>query len=137
MSTEANIAFVQKAYADYRAGNIKAIMDTLADDIEWIMPGKSLPSSGTFHGKAGVARFLEITKETWSSLSLEPRQYIASGDTVAVVGTVSATARSTGRSLTTDWVMLWKIRDGKLASFQEMTDTLAAAEALKPHAATA
>ena len=58
MSTQANIAFVQKAYADFLAGDIASILAALTDDIEWITPGKGIPTEGTRHGKAEVAKVL-------------------------------------------------------------------------------
>jgi len=49
---------------------------------------------------------------------------------VAVMGSYTAIARVTGNSVSSEWTMVWKIRDGKLAWFREFTDTQALAEAL-------
>src|SRR5690348_16422934 len=115
MSTQPNIAFVQKAYADFLAGDIASILAALTDDIEWTTPGRGVPTSGTRHGKAEVAEFFQKVAETWNFTAFEPREYIASGDMVAAIGSYTAIARATGRNVTSEWVMVWKIRDGYLA----------------------
>ena len=137
MSTEANIAFVKKAYADFQTGDIAAILDSLSDDIEWITPGKGLPTAGVRHGKAEVAAFFQAVNATWDMTVFEPKQFIASGDMVASVGSYTAVSRATGNAATADWVMLWVIRDGKLTWFKELTDTLALSDALAANAVAA
>jgi hypothetical protein len=135
MSTEANIAFVKKAYADFLAGNIPAILSALSDDVDWITPGTGLPTSGARHGKAEVKGFFEAVSATWEFTNFQPRDYIASGDMVTATGSYSAISRATGRTVTAEWVMLWKIQNGKLTWFREFTDTQALAEALTARAA--
>ena len=50
-------------------------------------------------------------------------QYIAQGDQVAVVGEYSAKVTTTGRSITSDWVMVFTFRDGRMVRFREWTDS--------------
>jgi ketosteroid isomerase-like protein len=135
MNTQPNIAFVQKAYADFLAGDIGSILAALTDDIEWTTPGKGVPTEGARHGKAEVAKFFQAVAETWNFTAFQPREYIASDDTVAVIGSYTAIALATGNSMSSEWVMVWKIRDGKLARFREYTDTQALAEAVSVRAA--
>jgi ketosteroid isomerase-like protein len=82
-----------------------------------------------------VAQFFQTVAETWNFTAFEPREYIASGDMVAVLGSYTAIARATGRTVSSEWTMVWKIRDGKLAWFREFTDTQALAEAVVARAA--
>jgi uncharacterized protein len=91
--------------------------------------------SGTYRDKADVAKFFQLAAETWDFQAFEPRDYIASGDQVAVCGSYTATARSTGRQVTSDWVMVWKFRDGRVTNFQEYNDTLATYDAATARAA--
>ena len=95
MTTQANVAFVQKAYADFLAGDISSILAALTDDIEWITPGKGVATEGVRHGKAEVAKFFEAVAATWKFTAFQPREYIASDDTVAVIGSYTAIARAT------------------------------------------
>jgi uncharacterized protein len=130
MNTEANVAFVKKAYADFLAGNIPAVLSVLSDDVDWTTPGTGIPTAGARHGKAEVKAFFEAVAATWEFTSFQPHEYIASGDIVTVIGAYTAIARATRRTVTSEWVMLWKIQNGKLTWFREFTDTQALAEAL-------
>ena len=134
---QANIEIVKSAYAAFGRGDIAAILGLLADDVVWITPGAGLPTEGTRHGKAEVASFFEADVATWNFTGFEAHEYVASGDVVVAIGSVSAIARSSGRELATDWVMVWKICDGKVAYFREYIDTLALATALTACATTA
>ena len=129
MSTESNIQIVQKAYADFGRGDVPAILAVLDENVEWIIPGK-LPESGTWRRPAEVLKFFQSVGATWDFQAFEPRDFIASGDQVAAVGSYTATSRSTGRQVTAQWVMIWKFRGGKVTNFQEYTDTGAAERAL-------
>ena len=40
------------------------------------------------------------------------------------------TARKTGRRVGSDWVMMWKFKDGRVTHFQEFTDTAALLDAV-------
>jgi ketosteroid isomerase-like protein len=136
VSTESNIAIARKAYADFGKGDIASILAVLDDQVEWKSFGEEGPIA-TMHGKQGVARFFQLVAERWSFLAFEPREYIASGDRLAVVGHYTANSKQTGRQFDADWVMLWGFRNGKVTHFQEFTDTLAAMEAVAPHSASA
>jgi ketosteroid isomerase-like protein len=64
MNPEANIALVQKAYADFVAGDIPSIIAALSDEVEWINPGKGVPTGGIRHGKAEVSQFFDEVAKT-------------------------------------------------------------------------
>ena len=137
MSAEANVALIRQAYSDFKAGNLAAVLDNLTDDVQWITPGAGLPTAGRRHGKAEVAAFFQVLGQTWDLTAFEPRQFIASGDLVVALGSTSMVARATGKAASLDWAMVFQLRDGKVAVFQEMTDTLAAAQTLRAQTATA
>jgi ketosteroid isomerase-like protein len=135
MSTQTNIEIAKKAYADFKAGDIQSLLAVLSDNVEWTTPGEGLPTQGVRHGKAEVAKFFETVAATWSFNVFEPREYIASGDMLAVVGSYTATAQSTGKTVSSEWVMLWRFRDGQVAAFREYTDTQALVQAITPRTA--
>lgn len=130
MSAEENIRIAQKAYADFGRGDIPAVLDAVDENVEWVTPDIGLPPGGTYRGRAAVAQFFQQVGETWEFRAFEPREYIASGDRVAVQGSYAFTSRSTGRSASCDWVMVWKMRDGKVVQFQEYVDTAVLRDAL-------
>ena len=64
--------------------------------------------------------------------SFEPRDFIASGDKVIVLGGESGRVKSTGRTFDNDWAMVFIVDDGKISSFRSYEDTAAVAEAFGP-----
>lgn len=74
-------------------------MALVAEDIEWIIPGEDWPLAGTRHGHAGLADLLETASESIET-STEPREFVAQGDRVLVVGFARG-KRRTRRSRTT------------------------------------
>lgn len=135
MSSNENIQIVEKAYADFQRGDVSAVLAVLDENVEWVTPDIDLPTGGTWKGKSGVAEFFQKVGETWDFQSFEPKEYIASGDLVAVRGAYTAIARSTGRTVWCDWCMTWSVREGKVSRFQEYTDTAALRDAVTVRAA--
>ena len=128
--SQANIEIAKNCYDAFGRGDIPALLAALAKDVEWITPGDGIPTEGARRGPAEVGEFFEVVGSTWSFNSFEPREFIASGDTLVVVGRYAGLAKATGKPVASDWVMVWKIRDGKVTYFREFTDTLALANAL-------
>lgn len=93
-------------------------------------PGRGVPTEGTRRRAAEVARFFEIVGKTWNFTSFEPREHIASGDTVVVFGSYEGIARATRNPVASEWAMVWKMDGGKVAYFRELTDTEALASAV-------
>ncbi|HEY7336475.1 MAG TPA: nuclear transport factor 2 family protein [Bryobacteraceae bacterium] len=124
--SQQNIEIAKKGYADFQKGDIPSIIAVLDENIEWTTPGdESVDAAGTRRGKAGVQEFFQRVNEIWEFERFEPREYVAQGDTVVAIGHYAVKSRKTGRRTSADWVMVWKIRNGKLVNFKEYTDTLA------------
>ena len=60
-----------------------------------------------------------------------PRDFHASGDKVFVRGHYAWTIRKTGKSVSTEWLHIFTVHDGKLVNFEEFTDTAQFAEAMR------
>ena len=133
--SQTNIEIAKNCYAAFGRGDIASILSALADDIEWTTPGDGIPTAGTRRSVAEVGRFFEIVGATWDFTAFEPREYVASGDTVAVIGSYAATSLATGRRTASEWVIVWKMRNGKVTHFREFTDTQALAAAVGARAA--
>jgi hypothetical protein len=132
MSEQENVQRVPGVYAAFGRGDIPAFMDALSDDVEWIIPGPAdLPFVGTFHGKAGVQEWLGKTMEHLQFRALEPREFIAQGDNVAVLLHAELTITRTGREVSAAEVHLWTLRDGKVVRQQSFEDTAAFADAYR------
>ena len=129
MSAEENTRLAQSAYEAFGRGDVPALAELMADDIEWVDPGDpdENPLAGTYRGKEEVLGWFAKVAEQVDFSAFEPRDFIAQGDKVVSLVYVEATVRSTGRSMVQDEAHVWTFRDGKVARFQIYLDTAAAA----------
>jgi len=128
MSEAQNTKVVQDAYAAFGRGDIPALLGLMADGIHWrpvIGTASHVPFSGERTGKPGVAEFFKRVAETEDFQQFEPREFVAQGDTVVAIGHYRATAKATGRTFDSDFVMVFTLRDGKVVAFREFTDSAA------------
>ena len=126
MSEARNTQLVKDAYAAFQKGDIRTILDMLDENVEWhgvIGTEGVLPQAGRRRGRAAVAEFFRQVAESTTFETFEPREFIAQGDQVCVVGSYKGKANTTGETYATDWVMIFQVRDGRLASFREFTDS--------------
>jgi ketosteroid isomerase-like protein len=132
-SSAKNVTAVQGLYAAFLKGDIPAILAVLSPDVEWGEPDNPFnPAAGTRRGHPGFLEWLRLGKESEDILTLEPRQVLVDGETVAVVGYTKCLAKPTGRTYETDFVHVITFKDGKIVRFQEFFDTYAAGEAFRP-----
>jgi ketosteroid isomerase-like protein len=126
MSAERNTQVVKDAYAAFVRGDVAAILASVADDVEWEgVKGAEgvVPQAGVRHGRAAVAQFFQQVNDTIAFETFEPREYVAQDDVVVAIGRYSGKAKPTGRAVGGDFVMVFTIRDGKVARFREFTDS--------------
>jgi uncharacterized protein len=130
MSIEKNVQAVKDFFAAIGRGDKAALLALVAEDIEWIIPGEDWPLAGTRHGHAGLADLLETASKTMET-STEPREFVAQGDRVLVVGSARGKVKATNKAFEDDWIFAITVRDGKLTSIREYIDTQALARASK------
>ncbi len=129
MTIEDNIQVVKTAYAAFGRGDVPGLIAMLTDDVQWEAPGEGLMLSGKYRGRDGAAQFFQKLGQSLEMLAFEPREFVAQGDRVIVLGSEKVKIKSTNRTLAVDWVMVFTVRGGKVASFTEYTDTQAFATA--------
>ncbi|HWF39420.1 MAG TPA: nuclear transport factor 2 family protein [Candidatus Acidoferrales bacterium] len=134
MSEEANIQLIQEAYEAFSRGDIQGILNKVSSDVEWVAPPVE-PMAGTYRGRDGVGEFFRRVAANFEFTSFEPRDFVAQGDRVVVLGHYTANARNTGRTVDADWAMAFTVSNGQVSRFQEYTDTAAASTALSSVAA--
>ena len=132
MSTQDNLKTVQGIYTAFGQGNIPAILNVLADDVEFHQPpGGEPPFTGLYRGRDGAGNFFQSMVETVDVLAMEPQEFVAQGDTVVVLGHYRFRPKTTGIAYDTDWAMVWWFRDGKINKFQIHYDTATEAAAFQ------
>ena len=128
MSIETNIQTVKDFFAAIGRGDREALLALVTEDIEWIIPGEDWPLAGTRHGHAGLADLLETASRSIET-STEPREFVAQGNRVLVLGFASGRIKATNKTFEDHWVFAITVRDGKLTSIREYIDTQALARA--------
>lgn len=132
MSVQENTRLVQQAYESFQAGNIEALLSLLSDDVQWQLPEiENVPIAGRRQGPEQVAEFFATLANTQEVQAFEPQQFVAEGDQVVALGHYAWRIKSTGRMFESDWAHVFTVREGKIARFQEYTDTAAEASAYK------
>jgi len=124
MNEQDNLKIVQEGYGDFARGDVQTLLGKFAEDIEWVIPGsKNNPLTGTYKGRDRVGEFFRLLSDLTELSTFEPREFVAQGDKVVVLGRETGRVKSTGRTFQSDWAMSFTLRDGKIVRFQEYADT--------------
>ena len=126
MSIEKNIQIVKNFLAALGRRDKQGLLALSAEGIEWIIPGE-WPLAGTHRGHAGVADLFQKASEMVEISFLEPREFVAQGDRVLVVGFSRGRVKATNRTFEDHWVFAFTVRNGKVTNIREYIDTLAVA----------
>ena len=129
--SNANVSLVQSLYAAFRRGDIATIIAALAPDVVWRVNGRrsDFPLLGTWKGPKEVQDFFKGVAATETFSDFSPREFYAADDKVFAIGHYDLTHNGTGRKVSSDWVHIFAVRGGKVASFTEFNDTAQFAEA--------
>ena len=128
MSTEKNVQTVKDFFAAIGRGDKEGLLALVAEDFEWVIPGEDWPLAGTHRGHAGLTSLLQKVSEAVET-STEPREFVAQGDRVLVVGFATGRIKATNRTFEDHWVFAITVRDGKVTNIREYIDTQALARA--------
>ena len=128
MSTEKNVQTVKDFFAAIGRGDKEGLLALIAEDIEWIIPGEDWPLAGTHRGHAGLADLLQTASKSIET-STEPREFVAQGDRVLVVGFAKGKIKATNKTFEDHFVFAITVRGGKLTNIREYIDTQALARA--------
>jgi ketosteroid isomerase-like protein len=126
--SEQSVEVVKRAYAAFAEGDVPAVLGIFADDIEW-HEAEGMPYGGVYRGGEAVAQnvFGPISQDV-DGFALTPEEYMAAGDTVAVVVNYTGTGKATGKPLDLPVVHVWDIQGGRAVRFRQFADTVKFAE---------
>lgn len=126
--SEPSVEVVKGIYAAFAAGDVPGVLSAFADDIEWY-EAEGMPYGGLHRGGEAVAQnvFGPITEDV-EGFAVTPEEFIASGESVAVVARYTGTGRATGKPLDQTAVHVWDIEGDKIVRFRQFMDTVKFAE---------
>ena len=127
MGTPTEIA--KQGYAAFAGRDIPALLELLADDVEWRFfgsPQTGTPYGGTCKGKQQVAEFFGKLAQADEILEFEPREFLEGPQHVTVIGRIKGRALPDGKVHETEWVQVftWK-NDSKISRWIGTADTAA------------
>lgn len=133
MHEQENIAFIQKIYSAFSAGDVQTVLSNVSPTAEWVNYGsETVPYAGDFTGR--IPEFFQAIGQSTTGAKVVPDQFIAQDEKVVALARYTATVRNTGASIDTPLAHIFTIRDGKVTSWIGFSDSAAVAAA---HAGTA
>ena len=118
-----NVDLIKAGYADFLSGNIPAVVERFADDINFTIAGApEVPYAGTYRTRDELIGFFRNLDANVNISVFEPREYFADGDRVVALGHYQGEVRKSGQSFASDWAMAWTIRAGQIVGMQELVD---------------
>ena len=121
-----NVRVVQDLYSAFGRGDIAKVLGAFDAKIEWRQAESNpyQPSGKPWIGPDAVAQnlFARLGAE-WDGFTVHPKQFHDAGSTVVVEGRYTGKYKPTGKALDAQVCHVWRIRDGKIASFQQYVDT--------------
>jgi ketosteroid isomerase-like protein len=131
-----SVDVVRKGYDAFGRGDIPGLLALLDDQVVWTTPGPpEVPFAGTRRGPSAVAQFFQTLASVVDIVRFEPRQFIAQGNQVVVLGDDTAQVKATGTSLDFRWTHVFTVRNDKIVAFEEYGEMSAlVAELARAHA---
>jgi len=114
---------VERIYSAFGSGDIPTVLAALAPDVHWT-EAEGGPYGGIYIGPDAILEnvFMKLGGE-WDNFTAVPSEFVSEGETVIALGEYSATYKATGKSFKAPYAHVWKLRDGKVTSFHQYTDT--------------
>ena len=117
------LAVVQDCYEAFGRGDLPAILELVADEVDWKFCGpKRLPYSGLYRTRQEVAQWFASIPAVDDVLAFEPREFIAAGEHLTVLGWERTSAKPEGKVFETEWVHVFTVHDGRIVRFWGMYD---------------
>jgi uncharacterized protein len=119
-----NIDRIKASYDAFHRRDLSGVLAGFAPNIRWIHPDgmSEYGLGGVKTGQEEVVDFIKRTPRYISQMTLDPHEFIESGERVVVFGT-RRVAAANGREATFRFVHSWTFEDGKAIEFEDYFDT--------------
>ncbi|WP_321423982.1 nuclear transport factor 2 family protein [uncultured Bacteroides sp.] len=119
-----NLEIVKSTYEGKTSEeNGKNLAQYLALDASWT-EAAGFPYGGTYIGLDAITKnvFHRLATE-WTEYKFTPEGYVADEDKVVAYGTYSGTYNVTGKYFEARVTHLWRLKNGKIVSFEQFVDS--------------
>ncbi len=124
---------VRALYAAFAKGDMAAALATMTADITW-NEAENYPYAdhNPYVGPDAVLNgvFARIGAD-WEGFAAVPDEIIDGGDTVVALGHYSGAYKATGKPMRAQFAHVFRVKNGKIAAFQQYADTLGTAQAMQ------
>ncbi len=121
-----NVQMVRDLYEAFGQGDVPTVLGAMDANVQWReAEGNPYELSGkAWIGPDAILQnlFMKLGSE-WDAFTVHPKDFHDAGDTVVVEGRYTGTYKATGKSLDAQVCHVFKIKNGKLTSFQQFVDT--------------
>jgi sugar lactone lactonase YvrE len=120
-------AVVENVYSLFAAGDVEGFAALMAPEIVWNeADGNPYANHNPYLGpEAVLTGFFARLLTDWGDFTATPNELVVEGDRVVVFGRYGPTWNPTGQVLDIPFVHSWTVQEGRLAAFQQYTDTAA------------
>lgn len=121
-----NVKTMQDLYGAFGRGDIESVLAAMDPRIEWREAENNpyQPDGQPWVGPDAIVNNLFVKLGTeWDGFSVNPKEFHDAGDAVVVEGRYTGTYKATGKNLNAQVTHVWRLRDGKVTSFQQYVDT--------------
>lgn len=130
MNEQNNTKLIQQAYGLVQKGDMPSFLNLLAADVLWQMPEiENVPFAGSWHGREQVGEFFKRVNASQDVIEFEPREFIAQGNKVVVLGRFTMHVKATGKDSRAEWAHVWTVEGGAITKVQEYVDSLSVSRA--------
>ncbi len=134
MKEQENTKVAEQLYETFNSGDVEGFLNLFSEDASWDSPDmENVPLETTFTGRDNIGKFLTEIDEYEEFLKIEPREFIAQGKRVVVLGELQVRSKITDKQYNSGFVHIIEVKNGKAISFLEYFDNAAAGKA---HTAT-
>ncbi len=124
---------VESYFAAFGAGDLDGGLALMTEDVIWHVDGAlSVSTVGLLQGREHVRRWLEKFPQNFKPLVFAIDRLFESGDEVMAVGRFRHTVLATSRTAGSDLAIRFTVRDGQIARYQILEDSLLLARAFDP-----
>lgn len=125
-----NIETVKKMYDFFAAKDDASVRALFDDNIEWNQM-KGFPGGGQYKGAGAVfEKVFDGFRKNWHNWKTTITRYIDTGDGAFVIGFYEGTYRATGQYMQADFACEYKVKNGKITTFNQYTDTFLIGQAM-------
>jgi ketosteroid isomerase-like protein len=120
--------FIEDIQEDRRHDFDDAYLEWFDERFELLPPPTYPEGAQVFRGRAGLRRWIAVTKEIWDEWRLMAERFVVAGDQVVVLVRVIAQGHVSGARLDRETAHIWDIADGRVTRCEVFLDR---AEALR------